>query len=121
MLLIFLPNGPVSLLEPLSDLRRRIVGSNTCIRKQSLIFTFRAEFGKSAPLLKYDEPWKQQRKIIAYEFSNSSTISRYWSLQEQQARLLVNSVLKNHKQMRREVSMYVLRLRLFQPALMVYF
>ncbi|RXW19452.1 hypothetical protein EST38_g6407 [Candolleomyces aberdarensis] len=64
-----------------------------------------AEFGKSTALLKYAEPWKQQRKIIAHEFSNSSTISRYWSLQEHQARLLVNSLLKNPGQMRREVSM----------------
>ncbi|KAJ2919376.1 hypothetical protein MD484_g987, partial [Candolleomyces efflorescens] len=75
-----------------------------------------AEFGKSAPLLKYNESWKQQRKIIAYEFSNSSTISRYWPLQEHQARLLVNSLLKDHELMRREVSMRLM----FAVQLIVY-
>lgn len=53
------------------------------------------EFNKSITLMKYDEPWKRQRRIIAQEFSTSSSIPRYWPLQEQQARLLVKSLLQN--------------------------
>lgn len=94
----------------LLDLRRRIVGYNENDYSfkifKFILLVLRAEFAKSTPLQKYDEPWKQQRKIIAQEFSNSSTISRYWPLQEEQARLLVNSLLQNPRQMRQEVSMY---------------
>ncbi|KAJ2919348.1 hypothetical protein MD484_g970, partial [Candolleomyces efflorescens] len=63
------------------------------------------EFNRSITLMKYDEPWKKQRKIIAQEFSTSSSIPRYWPLQEQQSRLLIKTLLQNPGQLRSELSM----------------
>ncbi|KAF6752028.1 cytochrome P450 [Ephemerocybe angulata] len=61
------------------------------------------EFNKSITLMKYDEPWKRQRKILAKEFSTPSSIPRYWPLQEQQTRLLVQSLLENPGEMKSQM------------------
>ncbi|KAJ3549201.1 hypothetical protein NMY22_g974 [Coprinellus aureogranulatus] len=67
------------------------------------------EFNKSITLMKYDEPWKRQRKIIAQEFSTSSSIPRYWPLQEQQSRLLIKSLLQHPEKSREQIQLSVHR------------
>ncbi|KAJ6591284.1 putative monooxygenase [Mycena vulgaris] len=65
------------------------------LRFYCLAFTsFRSGYGNTFVLLPYGENWRQQRKIVAQDFSQTG-VARYHSLQDTEARNLVCSLLKD--------------------------
>lgn len=57
-------------------------------------------------LMKYNDDWRQQRKIVAQEFT-PAIVPRYHGMQEKQARLLIRNLAKDPSIFIPELKLYV--------------
>ncbi|CAA7262451.1 unnamed protein product [Cyclocybe aegerita] len=53
-----------------------------------------AGYGESFVLQSYNDNWRKQRRLVAQDFSQSST-PRYYALQEKETRILVRNIVDN--------------------------
>ncbi|KAJ6626173.1 putative monooxygenase [Mycena sp. CBHHK59/15] len=64
----------------------------------------RSSIYSDRPDLPYGENWRQQRKVVAQDFSQSA-MPRYYALQESEAKKLVRSVLDDPRTLARQIKL----------------
>ncbi|KAJ6579520.1 cytochrome P450 [Mycena vulgaris] len=72
--------------------------------RPTLVMANLSGYGESFVLQPYGENWRQQRKIVAQEFSQLA-ITRYHTLQETEARKLVRSALDDPSTLHRQIKL----------------
>lgn len=68
---------------------------------------FRIGYNETFALGQYGDDWRQQRKLVAQEFS-AGIVPKYYAMQEQQARLLAQNLVKDPSTLVPEIKLYVL-------------
>ncbi|KAJ3804912.1 putative monooxygenase [Lentinula aff. lateritia] len=71
-----------------------------------VVFICRSGYGKTLPISHYGDKWRAQRKMVAQEFGPGA-VTKFQTMQELQARKLMQTVLSNPKQLANEVKLCI--------------